>query len=118
MNQHKRNVCGQSSTFALSRTLSRIILWWNGEHVEKELYDALNDCDTKREMLQAELDALKATMREVHYTPWKIRKDGKARYRKVATKYLANAWITESEPIVTQEEYAADHEMMGACDWS
>lgn len=99
MNIHKRNVCGQSDTGAISRTISRIVLWWNGEHVERELYEALNEADSKREQLQVELDYLKGLMNEVHYTPWKLRKDGKARYRRVATKVLMNSWSTESEPI-------------------
>jgi len=99
MNMHKRNVCGQSDTGVISRTLSRIILWWNGEHVERELYDALNECDTKREMLQMELDYLKGLMNETYYTEWKITKDGKRRYRKVATKVLTNCWRTQSESI-------------------
>lgn len=36
-------------------------------------------------------------------TEWKVRKDGKRRYRKVAIKTVVNVWRTESEPIEDME---------------
>ena len=49
--------------------------------------------------LTERLDGVNKLLEERYESAWKTRKDGKARYRKVATKVLVNAWVTESEPI-------------------
>ncbi len=53
----------------------------------------------KAEEMTAKHDALQRIMAERYESEWKITKDGTRRYRKVATKVLVNAWITESEPL-------------------
>lgn len=49
--------------------------------------------------VQAEVTYLRSLLNERYETEWKVTKDGKRRYRRIATKVLVNAWITESEPI-------------------
>jgi len=53
----------------------------------------------RAEEMAAKHDALQRLMAERYESEWKITKDGTRRYRKVATKVLVNAWITESEPL-------------------
>lgn len=49
--------------------------------------------------LRAEEAYLRSLLNERYEGDWKVTKDGTKRYRKVATKVLVNAWVTESEPI-------------------
>jgi hypothetical protein len=59
----------------------------------------IHSIEEKLRVAEAEATYLKSLLNERYETEWKVRKDGKARYRKVATKVLVNAWHTESEPI-------------------
>jgi hypothetical protein len=52
---------------------------------------------------RTELAYYKGLVEERYETEWKITKDGKRRYRKIATKVLVNAWHTESEPLRCDE---------------
>ena len=49
--------------------------------------------------MAAKHDALQRLLAERYESEWKLTKDGTRRYRKVATKVLVNAWVTESEPL-------------------
>ena len=51
------------------------------------------------EEMASKHDALQRLMAERYESEWKVTKDGTRRYRKVATKVLANVWVTESEPL-------------------
>ena len=57
----------------------------------------------KAEEMASKHDALQRLLAERYESEWKITKDGTKRYRKVATKVLVNAWVTESEPIHDME---------------
>ena len=57
----------------------------------------------KAEEMAAKHDALQRKMAERYESAWKVTKDGTKRYRKVATKVLVNAWITESERLRCNE---------------
>jgi hypothetical protein len=59
----------------------------------------------KAEEMASKHDALQRLMAERYESEWKVTKDGTRRYRKVATKVLVNAWVTESEPIDPHAEY-------------
>ena len=51
------------------------------------------------EEAQASANYLRGLLHERYESEWKTTKDGTKRYRKVATKVLVNAWVTESEPL-------------------
>jgi hypothetical protein len=75
--------------FGITRLENEII----GAHAEiKAMADVILTTRT-------ELDYYKGLVEERYETEWKITKDGKRRYRKIATKVLVNAWRTESESI-------------------
>ena len=103
---HKQIVSGMTTAGPLAVLLSRFILWVNAESVEQQLQQVLVRIDDER---QAALAELETTLHELAYyknrvdaryeTEWKVTKDGTKRYRKVATKVLVNAWVTESEPL-------------------
>jgi hypothetical protein len=67
--------------------------------------DKAVDAQIKYDAAQAEVAYLKGMLDERYESEWKITKDGTRRYRKVATKVLVNAWVTESEPFDLQAEY-------------
>ena len=90
---HKQIVSGMTTAGPLAILLSRFILWVNADSVERELRKEVED-------LTERLDGVNKLLEERYESAWKVRKDGKARYRKVATKVLVNAWVTETEPIV------------------
>ena len=100
---HKQIVSGMTTAGPLSILLSRFILWVNGQSVESELVAEINRIDTEREQAVAEAKHLKSLLDERYESAWKITKDGRKRYRKVATKVLVNAWVTESEPLRCDE---------------
>lgn len=87
----------------LSILLSRFILWVNAESVERELVEEINRIDTEREAALTEVTYLRGLLNERYESEWKVTKDGRKRYRKVATKVLVNAWVTESEPLEDME---------------
>jgi hypothetical protein len=96
---HKQIVSGMTTAGPLAILLSRFILWVNGDSVERELMDENIKLRKEVERLSERLEGVNKLLEERYESTWKVRKDGKARYRKVATKVLVNAWITESEPI-------------------
>jgi len=55
--------------------------------------------DSERINAELMVKYLRSQLDERYETEWKITKDGKRRYRRIATKVLVNAWHTESEPI-------------------
>jgi hypothetical protein len=61
---------------------------------------------------------LKGLLNERYTTDWKLTKDGKRRYRKVATKVLVNAWHTESESIeaMSDEKKELPHGLLYGTD--
>ena len=67
---------------------------------------------------RTELAYYKGLVQERYETEWKITKDGKRRYRKIATKVLVNAWHTESEPIepLDGQLYGTDTVVTGIAD--
>ena len=65
----------------------------------------------KAEEMASKHDALQRLMAERYESEWKVTKDGTRRYRKVATKVLVNAWVTESEPIDFHGEYMRKMEL-------
>jgi len=69
----------------------------------------------KAEEMASKHDALQRLMAERYESEWKVTKDGKKRYRKVATKVLVNAWVTESEPI---EQLHGTNTVVMEVDWS
>ena len=89
---HRQIISGTTTAGPLAILLSRFILWVNADSVERELRKEVED-------LTERLDGVNKLLEERYESAWKVRKDGKARYRKVATKVLVNAWVTESEPI-------------------
>ena len=101
---HKQIISGTTTAGPLAILLSRFILWVNADSVERELRKEVED-------LTERLDGVNKLLEERYESAWKVRKDGKARYRKVATKVLVNAWVTETEPIES-------HSVMMDVDWS
>lgn len=53
--------------------------------------------------VQIELDCLKSQLAHVYYGEWKVTKNGKKRYRKVASRFIATGWTTQSESIEPME---------------
>lgn len=100
---HKQIVSGMTTAGPLSILLSRFILWVNGESVESELQQELVRVDDEREAALVEVKYLQGLLAERYEGEWKVTKDGRKRYRKVATKVLVNAWVTESEPLRCDE---------------
>ena len=96
---HKQIVSGMTTAGPLAVLISRFILWVNGESVENELVAEINRIDTEREAALTEVNYLKGLLNARYESEWKLTKDGTRRYRKVATKVLADRWITESQPI-------------------
>lgn len=99
MQAHHQIVSGITTAGPLSVLLSRFVLWASGESTEKELHSELLRIDSEKEAALAEVRYLKALLNERYEGDWKVSKNGRTRYRKVATKVLVNAWVTESEPI-------------------
>jgi hypothetical protein len=51
------------------------------------------------DVIKSELDSLiEECDHPTYYGDWKVRKDGKALYRKVGVPMLMTKWITQSEP--------------------
>ena len=96
---HKQIVSGMTTAGCLSILLSRFILWVNAESVERELQRELISVDAEREAALIDVKYLRGLLAERYEGEWKVTKDGTKRYRKVATKVLVNAWVTESEPL-------------------
>jgi hypothetical protein len=111
---HQQVVAGHTTAGPLAVLLSRFVLWMKGETVEK-LHNELIGAN-------AELTYLRGLLAERYVGEWKVTKDGTKRYRKVATKVLVNAWVTESEPIETCKSMAESKCECGGsgcwvCNW-
>jgi hypothetical protein len=96
---YKQIVSGMTTAGPLAVLLARFILWVNGESAEKDLQQELVRLESALKIVTLEAECYRYDMAERYETPWKVTKDGKRRYRKVATKVLSNKWRTESEPI-------------------
>ena len=81
--------------------------------------DKAVDAQIKYDAAQAEVAYLKGMLDERYESEWKITKDGTRRYRKVATKVLVNAWVTESEPIEPEHgQLHGTNTVVMEVDWS
>jgi hypothetical protein len=67
------------------------------------LEEEIKRLDSERIDAELMVKYLRSQLDERYETEWKITKDGKRRYRKIATKVLVNSWRTQSESIEDME---------------